>query len=122
MSGGIAAGTLDRRIMIEVPGTSKDSFGQPTQMWNPYLRVWAKIRAVTGKELYAASGFTSQVTHMITIRYLGTSRVQSNMRVKYGQRIFLIQAVLDPDEQKRELNLICFELNDGAGKESGPPP
>lgn len=107
------SGKLNRRIEIQSQSTSQDSFGQPLTTWTTVLCTWAGIRAATSKEVYAASGFTSQVSHVITLRYHPGLTILSSDRVVYEGRIFPIQAVSDPDEGKRELNLLCMEINEG---------
>lgn len=105
------AGRLKRRLTIEEPSASKDDFGQPLQTWTSVLETWGDIRAITGKEIFAlGSGFTSQVTHKIVLRFPSVALV-AGMRVCYLARIFLVQFVSDPNEDRRELDLICLELS-----------
>ncbi len=109
----VSSGRLNRRITIQQPSQTRDESGQLTTDWSDLCTTWAGIHAITSKEVYAASGFTSQVSHVITIRYRPQFSVRSNMRVIYEQRRFLIQAVADPDEGKVQINLLCLELNEG---------
>lgn len=104
------AGKLRRRITIEAPSTAQDAFGQPVDTdWQTVLATWAQIRAITGKEVYAlGAGFTSKVTHVICMRFPPVT-VNAGMRVCYEGRTFLIVAVSDPTEEKRELDLVCLE-------------
>lgn len=104
------AGSLKRRICIQSQSTTQDASGQPVSTWTTVLNTWASIHAASGKEVYAASGFISELSHVLTIRYPALT-VNSTMRVLYRSRIFIIQAVSDPDEGRRQLNLLCKELN-----------
>lgn len=106
------AGALNRRITIQTPSTTQDEFGQPTDTWADLITTWASVRVATSKEVYAASGFTAQVSHAITIRYPAV-KIRSAYRVLYEGRVFLIQVLSDPDEGKRQLNLLCYEQNEG---------
>ena len=106
-------GSLNRKITIQVPAVTQDAFTEPQQNWTDVGTVWAAIHTATGKEVYAASGFTSQMTHSITIRYPAFA-VQTNMRVLYGTRSFLIQGVSDPDESRVQVDLFCLETNGGS--------
>jgi len=108
-----ASGKLNRKITIQQPATAQDEYGQPTQTWSFLLGTWASIRAATSKEVYAASGFISQVSHTATIRWRPGVSIRSSQRILYRDRIFQIQAVSDPDESRAELNLLCLELNEG---------
>lgn len=110
---GLNAGSLNRRISIQSQSTSQDSFGGPLTTWTTILKTWASIRAATSKEVYAASGFTSQVTHSITLRYHPELTIRSAYRIDYAGRIFQIQTVSDPDEGRKQINLLCMELDEG---------
>ena len=81
-----------------------------------FAEVWAAVEAYSattfGKKVYAAQQETSEVTHMVTIRYL--DGVRSNMLVWFRDRQFHIEAVVDPDEQQKVLFLLCIERNDSA--------
>ncbi|MFC6644142.1 phage head closure protein [Granulicella cerasi] len=107
------AGSLNRRITIQQQSTSQDAYGQQLASWTDALSTWASIRAATGKEIYAASGFVSELSHIITIRYPAI-KVSNAMRVLYDNRIFNIQAVSDPDEGKVQTNLLCLEVDASA--------
>lgn len=99
-------------ITIESPSTTQDSFGQPTNTWNTVASTWASIKAVTSKEVYAlGAGFTAQVSHKVTVRYNAALCIEAGFRILYRNRIFQVQTVSDPDEQRVELNLMCLELS-----------
>ena len=105
-------GELKRKITIQSPSTTQDSFGQPTDTWDTVANTWAAINAVTSKEVYAlGAGFTAQVTHRVTIRFRRDLCIQSGYRILYRDRIFRVQAVSDPDEERVLLNLMCQELS-----------
>jgi SPP1 family predicted phage head-tail adaptor len=107
------AAQLNRRITIQQRSQTRDVYGQPTADWSDLFTTWGGIRAATGKEVYAASGFTSQVSHVITLRYRPRTPILNSYRVLYEGRIFRIQAVSDPDEGREQLNLLCLELDEG---------
>jgi SPP1 family predicted phage head-tail adaptor len=108
----IDSGQLNRRVTIQRPSTSQDEYGQPTDDWQEFITTWARISTITGKELYALGpGFTAQVTHNISIRW--RSGVTSAMRINYRGRIFQVQSVSDPDENRVELDILCLEINEG---------
>lgn len=106
------AGALNRRVTIQRPSEVVDGYGQPTNDWTDLATTWAAIKAPTSKEVYAlGAGFTSQITHKITIRY--RPGLTAAMRICYRGRTFLIQTISDPSEARVELNLMCLEINDG---------
>jgi SPP1 family predicted phage head-tail adaptor len=110
MPSSISAGSLNRRITIQAESPTQDESGQPLNSWTDVLHTWASIHAATGKEIFAASGFVSELTHVLTIRFPSVP-VHSPMRVLFRGRVFIIQAVSDPTEDRVQLNLLCKELN-----------
>ncbi len=108
----LSAGDLNRHITIQSQSTTQDAYGQQTTTWDDLMSCWASIHAATSKEVYAASGFTSQVSHKITIRFPALA-LRSNMRVIHRERTFNVQALSDPDEGRVQLDLLCLELNEG---------
>jgi SPP1 family predicted phage head-tail adaptor len=102
-------GALNKRITIQSPVEVPGEYGQPVTEWQDVITTFASIHAVTSKEVYAAQGYTSQVSHTITIRW--RPGIRSNQRVIYRDRIFEIQDALDPDERRVQLNLLCIERN-----------
>jgi len=104
------SGKIKRPIVINALSTSQDAFGQPVQTWTQLLQTWAEINAISSKEVYALSaGFDSQVTHSVVIRFRVAVVITAGMQVVYRNRVFLIQAVTDPTEERRELHLLCLE-------------
>lgn len=88
------AGKLNRKVTIESPSTTRDEYGQPTQVWADVLTTWAAIRAVTSKEVHAASSFVSQVSHVVAIRW--HPGILAKRRIIYRDRIFDIRLARQP--------------------------
>lgn len=103
------AGKLNRQVTIASASPAQDAFGEPAQTWTEVFSCWAHLAALTGREVYAlGAGFSSQVTHKVTIRYT-LQPIVSGMRVMYGSRVLLVQAVQNPDEANLQLELLCLE-------------
>ena len=105
------AGQLNRRIQIVQPTAIQDASGQPGAPGDDVdvLDCAAAISVISGKEIYALGpGFTAQVSHMVRIRFPAVD-VAAGMKVIYGARTFLVQFVSDPDEDRRQLSLVCLE-------------
>ena len=107
----LQAGSLRHRIQINAQSTTADESGQLQQTWTVLYQCWAAIAAITSKELYSVTGYTSDVTHKITIRYPAVT-VKPQMQVAYQGRTFIVQAISDPDETKKQLDLLCLEKTD----------
>lgn len=104
----IAAGTLNRRVVIEQRSGSADAYGQPTTTWATLATVWANIKAPTGRaagELMAADRETSPVVWSVRIRY--RTDVTAAMRVKDGSTIYEIEHVIPDVNGKEYVDLVC---------------
>lgn len=99
------AGRLNRRCVIQAPGTAQDELGQPIPGWTDVATVWADIRMKSGLESLKAGALVSVVAASIRIRY--RSGVNAGMRVVHNLVAYEIKAVM-PDAAGREfLDLAC---------------
>jgi SPP1 family predicted phage head-tail adaptor len=100
---------------------AQDTFGGTViDQENVFATVWASVEALSGRELYSAQQKVSEVTHLITIRWL--AGVKARMNVWFDDRQFQIQAVENPDERRHFLRLLCIERDDSALEAAGTAP
>lgn len=104
------AGEMDRQVTIQQQNPSGDDLGG-IDSYTPFATVWAKIAAITGRELYQAGQMVEEATHKIVIHYL--PGITDQMTILYNGRFFKIEAVLDPDERQVEQWFLCYERNLG---------
>lgn len=102
------AGALRRRVTLQTQSLVGDGAGGDTESWKDFVTVSAEILPLTGRELFQAQQVNDELTHRITLRYY--PGVTSDMRVKYGTRIFLIESLIDTEERHRELVVMGKEL------------
>lgn len=103
------AGRLNRRCVLQTPGTATDEIGQPIPGWTDVATVWADIRMRSGMESIKAGAPVSVVAASIRIRY--RSDVNAGMRVVHNLVAYEIKAKL-PDVSGREfLDLVCEVVN-----------
>lgn len=104
------AGNLDRRITIQQPTISRGETGGHEESWATLAIVWANIRDLNGREVFAAQAVNSAVSRVVTIRYLVT--VNDSMRVLFADgktaRISWMREV-----GRREYMELYCERNDG---------
>lgn len=84
--------------------------GAPDQYWDDIAtltNIRASIEPLSGRELYAAQQFNSEVTHSVHIRY--RAGITDAMRVRFGTRLFTIHNVLNIEERNRDIQLLCSE-------------
>lgn len=115
----IAAGDLDRRVIIQQATESVDSagYGDATPSWAdfPNGKVWAKIDTGGSREFYRASQTYTTMTHLVTVRYRPglTTRMRLSYRKGTQTRYLNITGIINSGEADVELQLACSEAQDG---------
>jgi len=102
------SGRLRHRITIKRPIQTPDGMGGITTTWGTVCVCWAAIEPLRGKEFYDSQMENSEVTGKIVMRYL--ARINSTMKVFFGEREFEIIAPINVEEKNRELQLMVKEL------------
>ncbi|SCY25308.1 phage head closure protein [Alkaliphilus peptidifermentans] len=100
-------GKLRHRITIQEYQATRDSFGAEVKEWVDIKTVWASIEPLSGREYFSAKQINAEVTTKIRTRYL--KGIHPKMRVLFNDRIFEILSVINVEEKKRELELMCKE-------------
>lgn len=83
-----------------------------TTILNDYA-VWADVSPMTGKEYAESQKIREETTYKVKTRFF--SGISANMKILYGTKIFDIVSVLNVGELKRELQIVCSEV-DSNGK------
>ncbi len=99
-------GALRTRLVIEEPVETPDGGGGADVAWQTVAQVWAAITPLSGLERSEADALAARVTHRILIRH--RAGIRSAMRLRQGDRVFEITAVLDAGPRAR-LTLLCEE-------------
>lgn len=100
-------GALRHYITIEQKTVTRDSYGAEVVTWATFVQVWADIRPLSGRELFAAQAAQSEITGKIIMRYI--AGVVPSMRISYQGKYYDIKAVIDPELRHRELQLLVSE-------------
>jgi SPP1 family predicted phage head-tail adaptor len=99
--------TFRKQVTIQNVAQVSDGQGGFTETWNDGSTVWASIEPLKGYEKVQAMQMQSPQTHKVTMRY--TAEVTAASRIRYGDRIFWVKEVLDPEERQRFLILKAIE-------------
>jgi len=102
------AGKLRHRVTIQQLVATDDGYGGITETWQDVATVWAAVEPLRGTERYRAQQVQAELSHKVTIRY--RPGIKPDMRLKYGDRILEIEAVIDVEERHRWLELLCSEV------------
>lgn len=102
------AGDLNRQITIQQKTKVKDGDGYETETWVTLATLWTQVITTGGREFYAAQKLNAETSAVFKVRY--TEKVNARQRIKYGNRIFEILNVADPDGKRVELNISAKEV------------
>ncbi|ALA12413.1 phage head closure protein [Paenibacillus larvae] len=100
-------GKLNRRITFQKHGETTNENGFKTDGWVDVQTVWACIKTLKGKEFYEASTTQNQNTTRFIIRY--RKGLHPDMRIKYNNRYFDIEAIINDDEMNKTLTIHAKE-------------
>lgn len=101
------AGDLRHRITFQRLVETTNEVGEVVQKLQDYTTVWAAIEPTSGREYYEAQKIQPELTYKITIRYLPD--ITPDMVIKYKNRLFQINNIINPDERNFILELMCIE-------------
>lgn len=101
-------GNLRHRITLQTLNKTEDGTGGYLENWSDVVTVWAQVQPLNGTERYNWSQISNDIAYRVTIRY--RPNITPDMRVKYGNKIFQIESIIDVDERHTELQLLCSEV------------
>lgn len=100
--------TYPHSIKIQEFVEEVDEYGTPIGSgWQDVMAVWASIEPIRGREYIQLQNTQAELTTRIRMRY--RPGITPAMRVLYQDRVFDIQSVIDINERRRYLELMCIE-------------
>lgn len=108
----ISAGKLTKPVIVErLPEPiDLDSAGQEKQDWETFAHKRAEIYPLRGREYFSAQEVDSEVTHRIVMRWdSGFKIMNAKYRVRYGDRTFDVQSMMNINEANREIQMMAIE-------------
>jgi len=85
----------------------RSELGESRPPYRFVASVYAKISPVSGREIERAKSFGAEVSHRIYMRY--TPHINHNSILRYNNRRFHVDAVLNTDERNDELLIYATE-------------
>jgi SPP1 family predicted phage head-tail adaptor len=102
-------GDLRHQVYLQGLTRTEDEGGGGAEVWGDDAGpIWAEVRPLSGNEALRAMQAEATVTHQVTMRY--RPGVTTGMRIRFGTRYLDIRRVIDPEERRVELQLLCEEL------------
>jgi len=104
----VDAGFLKHRVTIQAKSVTRNSFNEEIITYNDLATVWAGIKTKSGREFESADTTFSETIYEISLRYRTDISVLN--RIKYLDRYFDIENVIDKDLKRQYLTLTCMEV------------
>lgn len=101
-------GNLRHRVALQKKAITEDGLKQQSEVWADIATVWARIEPLSGKEYFAAKQINAEISVKLTLRY--RKDVVSDMRVAFDGRIFEVLSIINPEERRESLILMCKEV------------
>ena len=103
----IDIGKMRERVEIQHALETQGDGGEVARSWVCLSTRWAQVVPVSAREVFAADKTEAVSTHRMVLRY--TANVTTKNRIKWGNRIFGIDAVIDINARERFIELLCRE-------------
>ena len=100
-------GAMSARLVLERPVEVADGQGGAAVSFEAVGSLWARIEPVAESREERAGSDLVTLTHRIWMRFRGD--IVSGMRLRRGERVFVIRSLRDPDEGGRYLVCLCEE-------------
>lgn len=103
------AGQRRRRLTLQSKTGSVDSESNAINTPTTVGKVWARVRALSARELLMAAQAGETINYQVTIAPY-RSDITHNHRLLDGTRVLDIQTVI-PNERRTEIDLLCVEVS-----------
>lgn len=105
----MSAGKYRHRVQLQSKTLTPDSHGNPVETWATASTVWAAVKPISGRERWANDRTSHDYDLAVSIRY--RTGIAPDMRAIYNSRTLEVSTIVDTDERRRELVLLCRETD-----------
>ena len=104
-------GELDRRIELQNPTQTTNSYGEVTQTWSAYKTVWSHVNWEGGSRDEESSVITAMTKVVFTIRNIDLNGLTSKTRIKFNNKYYFIHVLKQIDGREQFIELETEEKN-----------
>jgi len=112
MPAATVVGDLRRRVALQAPTDSIDSYGQAIRTWATYATVWASVVSTPGSEPQSALMQSSVTTYTVTMRY--RTDVLPIHRMIYGAITLNIVGLSTVEGVNKHLRIMAMQVESDA--------
>ena len=103
----VETGKLRERITIQAPTVTRSAYGDEEVTWTDIATIWAAVWPRSGKEYFTSQQWQAEANIQIRIRF--RKDINPGWRIKHGNNLYDIKAVICPEYRRRDLDLMCIE-------------
>lgn len=96
------------KVTIEIPIYTSDGVGGRTKTASKKITHHVDINPLTSGDQFLMNKFENRVSHRLVGRYRGDITTDSIVKTFDGRSLH-VRSVSDPEERKKEIELICEE-------------
>jgi len=100
-------GAMSARLVLERPVELADGQGGVAVSFEAVGSLWARIEPLGENREERAGSDLVTLTHRVWLRF--RADIAAGMRLRKGERVFVIRSLRDPDEGGRYLVCLCEE-------------
>ena len=100
-------GTLTDRIQLFGKSSASEDEGGEIAIYTPLATVWARVRQLSARQVFAEDARGQSVSHSVVLRFLPD--LKPGDRVVYRGRTLEIEGVADLNGRRAYLSLQCSE-------------
>lgn len=101
---------MRHRITFLAPTeNTRNSMSENVPRYTPVRTVWAFVSPKTGREYDEAQKLRAETTYNVHTRYFAD--ITAEMQIKYNNKIFKIESVLNIGERNEELLIVASEVD-----------
>ena len=102
-------GAMRHRVEIQSRNPTSDGAGGLESNWTTVETRRASIVSKRGQERLEGMQIEDQISHVFTFRHRTDRSISAAQRLKFGDRIFNINTVINENERDKFLKVFCKE-------------
>lgn len=103
----LVIGTLKKRITFVGVKEQENRIGQMEFVPCEIKTVWARVEPLRGREYFEAQKINVENAFKITTRF--HKGITPDMKIRFRDRLFEIQTLINPGEMNESLEMMCVE-------------
>lgn len=106
-------GGMREQVLLQLPVATIDEIGSAYYTYSTVDQLWARVRPVSAAERFKAGRNASEGVFEVTIRW--RVGISPQLRLAWRGRVLSIDQVLNLDERRKYLTLMCTDVEPAAG-------